>query len=315
MSGSAIRVEVTSALEQIQSGICEALEGCDGRAKFNSDKWERTDLTGGAGGGGLTRVLSDGAVFEKGGVNFSEVFGTLPKEMSLTLTGTPEEAPFYALGTSVVIHPHSPHVPTIHSNIRYLEVRDKSWFGGGLDLTPSIFYEEDAVSFHSGLKKVCDRHDPAFYPLFKKQCDEYFFIPHRKESRGIGGIFFDYLGRDNLGKPAEFFKAFALDVGFAFNDIYLPIVERRKNLEWSKDEKRFQLLRRGRYVEFNLIYDRGTLFGLKTGGRVESILMSLPKNASWEYGSEPEPGTNQEELTAILRTPREWVKPSHQPKI
>lgn len=300
-----LRNESVATFKAMQQKICTALEACDGQSRFRSDVWDRTDLSGSHGGGGLTRVIESGAVIEKGGVNFSEVHGILPKEVAATLTGITADSPFFAAGTSLVIHPHSPHVPTIHANVRYFEVQDRAWFGGGIDLTPYVLNEEDALHFHSTLKEICGRHDVNYYPVFKKQCDEYFYIPHRNETRGLGGIFFDYLGRDG-DKSAAAYKEFVYDVALSFNETYVPIVERRKSLSWTEAQKRFQLLRRGRYVEFNLVYDRGTLFGLKTGGRIESILMSLPLHASWEYDvqhfSEAE---NQ--LLNLFKKPRDWA--------
>ena len=267
----------------MQNDICSALENIDGKENFLTDSWNRTDISGNQdAGGGITRVISDGAIFEKGGVNFSEVFGTLPEEMSKNLVGKSEKLPFYATGTSLVIHPSSPQVPTIHANIRYLEVDNQKWVGGGIDLTPYTLNMEVFKKFHNRLKEVCDEFDINYYPKFKKECDSYFRITHRNESRGIGGIFFDYLGKDD-SENLEKFSNFAFAVGHAFNSLYIPVVETTKDLSFDDTQKEFQMIRRGRYVEFNLVYDRGTLFGLKTAGRIESILMSLPKFASWQY--------------------------------
>jgi coproporphyrinogen III oxidase len=271
----------------MQSVICNGLEESDGAQKFITDEWKRTDQQGGHGGGGITRVITDGAVFEKGGVNFSEVYGTLPEDMGKTLIGRSEVLPFHATGTSLVIHPASPHVPTIHANFRFLTVADRSWVGGGIDLTPYTYNPEAFKTFHNKLKIICDRHKIGFYEESKKQCDSYFFIPHRNETRGIGGVFFDYMGRDDATQIEPFLNLVE-DFAKNFNDIYIPIVENTKNLSFTEIQKKFQLYRRGRYVEFNLVYDRGTLFGLKTGGRIESILMSLPKFANWEYNVVPE---------------------------
>ncbi|MCB0322704.1 MAG: oxygen-dependent coproporphyrinogen oxidase [Bdellovibrionales bacterium] len=300
-----MRAESATLFRRLQATICDAVEAIDGTARFLDDLWERTDTNGGAGGGGRTRVLSGGSVFEQAGVNFSEVHGTLPKDMSERLTGTAEESPFYATGVSLVIHPFSPMVPTTHANFRYLEVGDLRWFGGGSDLTPYYLYEEDASHFHRVQRAVCDRFDPEYYPRFKKQCDEYFFLPHRNEGRGIGGVFFDYLGK-GAPEQLEQLYPFVSALGEAFPESYLPIVERRREEPWGEAEKRFQLLRRGRYVEFNLIYDRGTLFGLKTGGRTESILMSLPPTVCWEYNFEPQPGSREARLLEVLKHPRAW---------
>ena len=293
--------------QSIQAHICKALEDVDGGALFRTDEWKRADLKGGHGGGGLTKILSGGKVFEKAGVNFSAVQGFMPKEFAAKLgTQSTEDVPFFDTGVSLVIHPYSPMIPTTHANWRYLELGEKAWFGGGSDLTPYYLFDEDAVHFHSILKKTCDKHDPLFYPRFKRGCDEYFYLPHRKETRGIGGIFYDYLGRDekvDLDNILEFSK----DLGFAFPEQYIPIVERRKSMSFTEKEKNFQLMRRGRYVEFNLLYDRGTHFGLQTGGRVESILMSLPAVVHWEYSPVIQEGSREAELIKVLTTTRDWV--------
>ena len=301
---------------KLQNNICCALENLEGGKSFRADLWQRDDLRRQYGGGGDTRILQGGDIFEQAGVNFSKVHGTLPADMSYTLSGRNEETAFFASGTSVVIHPYSPMIPTTHANFRYLEVGEnenkKAWFGGGMDLTPYYFFQDDAVHFHSVIKKCCDKHNPAYYPKFKKWCDKYFFLPHRKEARGIGGCFFDYLGRESQINDQSFFEKtflFVQDIGNAFLEAYLPIVERRKNLAYQTAQKEFQLLRRGRYVEFNLIYDRGTLFGLKTGGRTESILMSLPPQVKWQYNDTQiyRPGTPEHELLVLLREPKEWL--------
>lgn len=292
--------------KSIQTDICEGLESLEPTARFKSDEWERADAKGGPGGGGLTRILSGGQIFEKAGVNFSRVRGTMPAAFAAKLGGPNEDVPFFATGVSLVIHPYSPMVPTTHANWRYLELGEKQWFGGGSDLTPYYLFEEDAVHFHSVLKGVCDRHSPNYYPRFKKGCDEYFYLPHRKETRGIGGIFYDYLGRDEA-VDLEATLNFSHDLGFAFREQYLPIVERRKDTPFGEREKKFQLLRRGRYVEFNLLYDRGTHFGLQTGGRIESILMSLPAVVNWDYCPTIEPGSAEETLIKTLMNPREWI--------
>lgn len=301
-----LKSRVVTTLREIQNHICTRLEICDGKAKFLHDKWERTDLTGVPGGGGETRVISDGAVFEKGGVNFSEVAGHLPETLATKLGLKGENIPFFATGVSLVIHPNSPLAPTTHANWRYIEAGDKAWFGGGSDLTPYFLYKEDATLFHDVLKKVCDRHNPDYYPRFKKWCDEYFYLPHRKETRGIGGLFFDYIGKDD-GADLEAAFSFVKDLGFAFTEQYVPIVDRRKAAPYSEAERKFQLQRRGRYVEFNLIYDRGTHFGLQTGGRIESILMSLPPEVRWDYNPEVIDDERARALMEVLQKPREWV--------
>jgi coproporphyrinogen III oxidase len=289
-----------------QTSICLGLEEEDGKSKFQSDSWERPDSSGSHGGGGLTRVISEGDIFEKGGVNFSEVHGNLPAEMSKRLVGIDTEAPFYATGVSLVLHPSSPMVPTVHANFRYLEVADKSWFGGGLDLTPYYLFEEDARHFHSVLKKSCDSFDESYYPKFKKRCDEYFYLPHRGEARGIGGLFFDYLGKDKPEELDEYFS-FVSEIASSFLPAYLPIVKKRREEPWGQAEKDFQLLRRGRYVEFNLIFDLGTQFGLKTGGRTESILMSLPAEVRWQYNAQVDENSREYDIIRVVKEPKEWV--------
>src|SRR5215470_6229155 len=250
--------------QELQDRISVALEALDGRARFREDSWTRP-----GGGGGRSRVIEDGALFEKAGVNFSDVHGELSEEVARTMPG--DGRAFRATGISLVLHPASPMIPTVHANFRCFQRPGAAWFGGGADLTPYYPRREDVVHFHATLKAACDRHDPSFYPRFKKQCDEYFYLPHRGETRGVGGLFFDYLQGD-----LEAHFAFVRDLGDAFLPSYGPIAERRRNEPFGEREREFQLIRRGRYVEFNLIYDRGTIFGLRTGGRIESILMSLP---------------------------------------
>ncbi|MCO6432468.1 MAG: oxygen-dependent coproporphyrinogen oxidase [Deltaproteobacteria bacterium] len=305
-----VRDKAVALFKKLQAEICGALEQSDGKAKFTSDRWDRSDLSGAHGGGGDSRVLTAGAVFEQAGVNFSEVYGYLPDDMSEKLTGRREKLPFFATGVSLVIHPYSPMVPTTHANFRYLEVDNLSWFGGGMDLTPYYLFEEDARHFHRVAKEACDRHDSQYYPAFKKWCDEYFYLPHRGETRGIGGIFFDYLGKELNEKQdvkKESILNFVADSGQSFTKAYIPIVERRKGLRYSEQQKEFQLLRRGRYVEFNLLYDRGTLFGLKTGGRTESILMSMPPLVRWSYNYAPPSGSEESRLLQVLMKPCEWI--------
>lgn len=301
-----MRKDSADFFRTVQAHICLELERIDGSGKFNIDSWERTDKTGSHGGGGISRVLQNGTVIEQGGVNFSEVEGILPAEMSLRLVGENQDCPFYATGVSLVIHPLSPLIPTTHANYRYLEVAGRAWFGGGGDLTPYYLFEEDAEHFHRTLKKICDLHDRSYYPAFKKECDQYFYLPHRGETRGVGGIFFDYIGRDDprdLGEVFEWVK----DCANGFLECYLPIIQRRKDSAWTPEQREFQLMRRGRYVEFNLLYDRGTLFGLRTGGRTESILMSLPPLVRWDPAYKPKPGSPEAKLIETLRVSRDWI--------
>ncbi len=301
-----LKTRSTQLYRNIQNEICTALEKFEPEQRFLIDNWDREDLTGESGGGGETRILRNGIVFEQAGVNFSEVHGLLPPEMSFKLTGYKEEQPFYATGVSLVIHPHSPRIPTSHANFRYLEVGDYSWFGGGADLTPYSLNMEDATHFHSVLKKACDTVSSEFYPKFKKDCDEYFFIKHRRESRGVGGIFFDYLGKYEKDKLENYFE-FSKVGGNSFIESYVPIVNNRREENWSEREKEFQLLRRGRYVEFNLVYDRGTHFGLHTNGRAESILMSIPPIAKWQYENDLAITDDEKKLQEILRSPLDWA--------
>jgi coproporphyrinogen III oxidase len=289
-----LRERAERYFRELQDTISARLAGLDGIG-FREDLWVRE-----GGGGGRTRVLENGNVFEKAGVNFSAVAGNLPEEFAAKIprgTGTA----FFATGISLVLHPGSPMIPTVHANFRYLEKGDAAWFGGGADLTPYYPFEEDARHFHRVLKASCDRHDPEFYPRFKKWCDEYFFLRHRGETRGIGGVFFDYLEGD-----LERTFAFVRDIGSAFLEAYTPVVERRRGAPYGERHREYQLYRRGRYVEFNLLYDRGTIFGLETRGRTESILMSLPPVARWIYNFVPEPGSPEERSLEFFK-PREWV--------
>ncbi len=294
MNVTDIQERAAAAFRTLQDQICAALEALDGRARFREDLWERP-----GGGGGRTRVLEGGAVLEKAGVNFSDVEGELPADLAGSMPG--EGRTFRATGISLVLHPVSPMVPAVHANFRNIVKGEVGWFGGGADLTPTYPYREDVVHFHRAWKDACDRHDPTYYPRFKKHCDEYFYLPHRGETRGVGGIFFDHLRGD-----LQALLAFVLDAGAAFLPAYLPIAERRRDEPWGEREKDFQLVRRGRYVEFNLLFDRGTIFGLKTGGRTESILMSLPPRVHWAYAQVPEPGTREAQLLDFLR-PQEWL--------
>jgi len=283
----------------LQDRICHALEEADGQARFREDNWQRE-----GGGGGRTRVIENGAVFEKGGVNFSAVAGVLPEEFAAKIgegIANAEGREFFATGISLVLHPRNPYVPTVHANFRYLEKGAAAWFGGGADLTPYYPFREDVVHFHQTLKTACDRHGSELYTRFKSWCDEYFFIRHRNETRGVGGVFFDYL----TDEPEARF-AFVRDVGEAFLPAYLPIVERRRDESFGERERQFQLIRRGRYAEFNLVYDRGTVFGLETRGRTESILMSLPPLASWVYDYRPEPDSPEAEAWTYF-SPQDWL--------
>ncbi len=283
---------------ELQGKICDALEQVDGAARFSSETWQRE-----GGGGGVTRVLAGGAVFEKAGVNWSQVEGQLPEALA---SATPGEGPgFRATGVSLVLHPRSPMVPTTHANFRCLEKGGRIWFGGGADLTPYYLWPDDARHFHRQLAEACARHPGvADYRRFKAWCDEYFYLPHRKETRGVGGIFFDYL--DAAGDRGASLLAFVRDAGEAFLRAYLPIVAARRDEPYGDRERTWQLQRRGRYVEFNLLYDRGTRFGLETGGRIESILMSLPPLVRWDYDVRPEPGSREAELISSLH-PTEWL--------
>ncbi len=305
---SDLKTRFTDYIHSLQDEICSEVEKSDGKGKFRQDNWERD-----GGGGGRTRVISDGRVFEKGGVNCSVVHGELPELIRKRFNV--DQGWFFAAGISLVLHPQNPMVPTVHANYRYFELYDAeggerrdAWFGGGADLTPYYLFENDAVHFHKTHKKACDAIDPALYPEFKKDCDAYFHNTHRNEARGIGGIFYDYK-RDTKGDGSELEKWFGLarSCGNAFTDAYIPIVEKRKNLEYSDQQRYWQELRRGRYVEFNLIHDRGTLFGLKTNGRVESILMSLPPRVRWDYSPEITPGSPEEKLVDVLQHPRNWA--------
>ena len=289
---------IAQEFQALQDRICEGLEQADGLASFQEDTWNRP-----GGGGGRSRVIRDGKVFEKGGVNFSHVFGELPEVIAKKLN-LPTGIHFDATGVSIVMHPASPKVPIIHMNVRYFQMDNGVWwFGGGIDLTPIYIVDEDASFFHLKLKDTCDRFDKAYYPSFKKWCDEYFFIKHRNESRGIGGIFYDHLKQQ---KSREAYFDFSIAVGNTFLEAYIPIVEKYKNEDYTEAEKAFQLLRRSRYVEFNLVYDKGTKFGLDTDGRTESILMSMPPMASWEYMYQASPGS-PEALTLSKLKPMDWV--------
>jgi coproporphyrinogen III oxidase len=318
------QVRVSQFMKQLQDEITQTLTKLDGVGKFLEDSWERPE-----GGGGRSRVLRDGAIFEQGGVNFSEVWGSHLPPSILTQRPEAEGHGFYATGTSMVLHPKNPYVPTVHLNYRYFEAGPVWWFGGGLDLTPYYPFAEDATHLHKTLKQACDRHHSDYYSVFKQWCDEYFYLKHRDETRGVGGLFFDYqdgqgglyrgpnpngeaaIHSDKVGEPAprswEDLFAFVQDCGRAFLPAYVPIVERRHEIEYGDRQRNFQLYRRGRYVEFNLVYDRGTIFGLQTNGRTESILMSLPPLVRWEYGYQPEPNTPEAELYETFLKPQDWI--------
>lgn len=300
--------------EQLQQTICSALESLEPVQRFTDDRWEKADArhSDQSGGGGLSKVLEGGEVFEKAGVLTSTTYGGLPEALALKMNVPPTN--YYASGISLILHPLSPMVPTVHANFRYFDqarqssesvggqAHGDSWFGGGTDLTPYYPYDEDIKHFHSTLKSACDKYNADYYPRFKKWCDEYFFVRHREETRGVGGLFFDYLRGD-----AEHYFEFVKSVGDVFLDAYLPIVKKRMHEPWGEKEKRWQAIRRGRYVEFNLVYDRGTTFGLETKGRIESILVSLPPKAEWHYNVQPEPNSREARLVEILRHPKSWV--------
>jgi coproporphyrinogen III oxidase len=292
---------IAERFREIQASIVDALELTDGRGKFRSDNWERP-----GGGGGLTRVLENGNIIEKGGVNFSAVYGALPANISKALQVETEG--FYATGVSIVLHPHNPHVPIIHMNIRYFELDNGNyWFGGGIDLTPHYIVDEDARFFHHALKSVCDRHHPSFYESFRQWADDYFFIKHRDETRGIGGVFFDRLDEKTHGLSKSELFAFVYEIGEAFAPIYTSLMKKNAGKTFDTSERHWQLLRRGRYVEFNLVYDKGTRFGLDTGGRIESILMSLPTMAAWEYDVKPLPDSPEDYTLKNLVKGKNWI--------
>ena len=301
------KAQVKAFLLALQEQICAALTAADGKAQFVEDSWQRAE-----GGGGRSRVLTHGAIFEQAGVNFSHVFGD--KMPGSATAHRPELAGrgFEAMGVSLVIHPNNPHVPTSHANVRFFIAEKEGeapvwWFGGGFDLTPFYPVEADVVHWHQVAKDCCDRFDAAYYPKYKKWCDEYFYLKHRNETRGVGGLFFDDLNEPGFEQSFAFMAA----VGEAFTKAYVPIVERNKNKAYSEVERQFQLYRRGRYVEFNLVFDRGTLFGLQSGGRTESILMSMPPLVRWEYGYQPEAGSAEAKLYERYLQPQDWLGLDH----
>jgi coproporphyrinogen III oxidase len=283
------------ALPALQAEVCAALERADGAARFGIERWERP-----GGGGGTSRVLEEGPLLERAGANASEVWGETPASLAASLPG--DGATFVAAGLSIVVHPRSPLVPTAHANVRFLARGGAAWFGGGADLTPHYLFEEDCAHFHRTLRDLCERHAPGRWAEWKKAADAYFYLPHRGEHRGVGGIFFDGLSGD---LDAALTLARALPS--AFLAAYLPIVARRRELPWGEEERRWQEIRRGRYVEFNLVHDRGTLFGLQTRGRTEAVLMSLPPRVRWVHGHRPAPGSREAALLDALRAPREWI--------
>ncbi|MCG8340360.1 MAG: oxygen-dependent coproporphyrinogen oxidase [Cytophagales bacterium] len=291
---------IKTYLQGIQNQICQALEVTDGLGRFKEDLWQRE-----GGGGGRTRVIEHGAIIERGCVNFSEVFGKTPEKVLKDLR-IEEDVNFYATGVSIVMHPNNPMVPIIHMNVRYFEMSNGIyWFGGGIDLTPHYIDKEDACYFHQQLKKVCDRHHSSYYLTFKKWADNYFFLKHREETRGVGGIFFDRLYEtDTISKEQRF--EFVKDVAHTFTPIYTHFMKKNSVLPYGEKEKSWQLFRRSRYIEFNLIWDIGTRFGLETNGRAESILMSMPPLAKWAYDYQPADAREQETL-ALLKKEIDWV--------
>jgi coproporphyrinogen III oxidase len=292
-------------IQQLQNTLTAAFEALEGKARFEEDVWQRPE-----GGGGHTRVIEQGDVIEKGGVNISAVHGTLPESMQAQFKVT--DADFYACGLSLVIHPKNPMAPTVHANWRYFELYNAEgeivdqWFGGGLDLTPYYLNDKDVRHFHQVCKKVCDEHHPEYYTHFKKQCDTYFYNIHRKEARGVGGLFFDYLRQDKVFTLQNRYD-FVTDVANSFLTAYLPLLLRTKDLPYTPHQREWQEIRRGRYVEFNLVHDKGTLFGLKTNGRIESILMSLPPQVQWRYDHQPEENSDEARLLTVLKNPKDWI--------
>jgi coproporphyrinogen III oxidase len=291
----ALKSRMQALIERAQDEICRALEAEDGTHRFREDPWTRP-----GGGGGRTRVLEGGSVFEKAGVNTSVVHGELPEAFAKRLHG--DGTRFFAAGISLVLHPRSPLVPTVHANFRFIVQGSRAWFGGGADLTPYYLFEEDARHFHATWKEACERYEVGAYARFKEACDRYFWLKHRQEARGVGGIFFEDMKGD-----LERELAFVESCANAFVPSYVPIVQRRKGLPYTPEQRAWQEVRRGRYVEFNLVYDRGTTFGLETQGRTESILMSLPPVVRWNYDFHPQAGTEEARLVEVLRQPRGWV--------
>lgn len=303
MNGTPSKEDIKGWFVSLQNEICTALEKADGQGKFVPDVWERP-----GGGGGISRVLSTGAVIEKGGVNFSAVWGKTPEQTLKTLNLPADQSnDFFATGVSIVLHPYNPFMPIIHMNVRYFEMSNGIWwFGGGIDLTPHYVNADDARYFHSALKTVCDRFDHAYYPEFKTWADNYFFIRHRNETRGVGGIFFDNLKADDKHSKQDRFD-FVKAVGSAFAPTYIYFMNKNRSMAFTDAHKAWQCLRRGRYVEFNLVWDRGTKFGLETDGRTESILMSLPPQANWTYNYQPATGSEEAKTLSSLRKGIDWI--------
>jgi coproporphyrinogen III oxidase len=296
--------QVKKYLIDLQQTICSEIELLDGGTVFEQDYWSRDDQRG----NGVSCIISNGNVFEKGGVNFSIIRGDKMPKSATALRPELEGRQYTALGVSLVLHPDNPFIPTTHANVRFFVAEEQGkdpiwWFGGGFDLTPYYGFEEDAVHWHETAKKACIPFGEDVYPKYKKWCDDYFCLTHRNEQRGVGGLFFDDLNNGDFNNCFDFIKS----VGSHFTEAYIPIAKKRMNTSFSEKEKDFQLYRRGRYVEFNLIYDRGTLFGLQSGGRTESILMSLPPKAQWSYQYKIEPGSEEEKLTSYFLKPKDWV--------
>jgi coproporphyrinogen III oxidase len=293
--------KVVGIYQEIQDEICSALETSDGLGKFEEEVWQRD-----GGGGGRTRIMQGGNVIEKGGVNFSAVHGKLPEPIKKAFKVEAED--FFATGVSIVMHPSNPFVPIIHLNIRYFELDENTkWFGGGIDLTPHYVIDKDAKFFHQYIKETCDKFSEAFYPMFKKHADDYFFIKHREETRGVGGIFYDRLQPKTANLDYEQILEFSAAVGRSFIPIYTELIDRNRNTVFTEAEQEWQYLRRSRYAEFNLVYDSGTKFGLETNGRIESILMSLPPTAKWGYNFKPIPDSPEAFTTSRLRKGIDWV--------
>lgn len=297
----AFKDQVVAAYQKIQDDICSSLELADGRAKFEEEIWNRE-----GGGGGRTRIMQLGDVIEKGGVNFSAVHGKLPDAVKRAFKVENDE--FFATGVSIVMHPSNPFVPIIHMNIRYFEMDEQTrWFGGGIDLTPHYIIDTDARFFHHLLKQTCDEFDPTFYPKFKTHADDYFFIKHREETRGVGGIFYDRLKPDNTGLSFDDLLTFSEAVGNTFIPAYTELIDRNRDADFTAEQQEWQYLRRSRYAEFNLVYDAGTKFGLETNGRIESILMSLPPMAKWSYNHQPVPGSQEAYTSSMLKKGITWA--------
>lgn len=294
------RHEISSWFQSLQDSICEAIEKADGSGKFVEEIWTHTEV-----GGGRTRILQNGNILEKAGVNFSGVGGKLSENIIKALGLT--QAEFFATGVSIVMHPKSPMVPIIHMNVRYFETPEEYWFGGGIDLTPHYVVDEDAKFFHQTLKKVCDKYTTEAYAKYKTWADDYFFNKHRNETRGIGGIFFDRLNETREGKSKEQIWNFVQEVGSSFAGIYTELLSRNAQKPYNEQHKHWQNVRRGRYVEFNLVYDKGTKFGFDTGGRTESILMSMPPLAEWVYQYKAEPGSDEEKTLQLLKKGISWA--------